>query len=195
MITKKILELLKKLDKIDTSSLFTRYSSRYVWGRYFEMGNPEGAKQRVEEEQRRRELEKFYKMLYHLKKQGFVQKIKNNKKNTFWRATRKGLGWLGILSRKKSKEREHLPLFKRHMVEKDHLKIIIFDIPEILKHYRVWLRQVLLNFGYRKLQKSVWIGDAVLPDEFIKTLKQKKLLDYIHIFAIQRKGSLTDIDF
>ena len=77
-------------------------------------------------------------------------------------------------------------------LEKDHLKIVIFDIPEKWRAKRLWLRQWLVALGFEKLQKSVWIGETKLPADFITQLKSLDLLLYVKIFSVFKKGMLDD---
>lgn len=54
--------------------------------------------------------------------------------------------------------------------------IVMFDIPEVKKAKREWLRWHLKKFNYSMIQKSVWVGPSPLPKEF---------LDYINIIKIK----------
>ena len=53
--------------------------------------------------------------------------------------------------------------------------IVIFDIPEIRKNKRNWLRGDLMALGFMQLQKSVWFGPAPLPKKFIEYLNDTNL--------------------
>ena len=48
-------------------------------------------------------------------------------------------------------------------------RIIFFDIPEVKRHYRDFLREVLRNIGFREFQRSVWIYPFQVPS-FLKDL-------------------------
>ncbi len=51
----------------------------------------------------------------------------------------------------------------KYQIQRKHLKwdgkwrIVIFDIPEEKRNYRNFLRNILRWFGFRELQKSVWV--------------------------------------
>ena len=60
--------------------------------------------------------------------------------------------------------------------------IIAFDIPETYKHRRNWLRIELINLGFKKLQQSVWFGPSPLPEEFIHSLQDIKILPHLKFF-------------
>lgn len=137
-------------------------------------------------EQIQEELNRFYSMLSKLKKQGLVKKI-NNGKQSLWRLSRSGLNkWLFLNSVKK----KSLPTMKLASPENEHLKVIVFDIPEKLKNYRDWLRQTLINFGFQKLQKSVWVGKTKLPEEFLFKLRDYNLAGCVHIFSVKDSGTI-----
>ena len=68
--------------------------------------------------------------------------------------------------------------------------IVIFDIPERERRKRNQLRRELVYLGFKKLQQSVWIGQTQIPEEFIKELKEKDILPYIHIFSVEKKGTV-----
>lgn len=58
--------------------------------------------------------------------------------------------------------------------------IVMFDVPEIRKAEREWLRWHLKKFNYIMIQKSVWVGPSPLPKEFsdyIESIGLKKNLE------------------
>ena len=64
--------------------------------------------------------------------------------------------------------------------------ICMFDIPEIKKVERNWLRWHLKKFNYIMIQKSVWVGPSPLPKEFLDYIKSIGLEDGIKIFKLAR---------
>jgi len=68
--------------------------------------------------------------------------------------------------------------------------IVVFDIPEIQKRKRNWLRAALKNLDFKMVQKSVWFGRVKIPKEFLDHLCEMKLIDYVEIFEISKTGSL-----
>ena len=74
----------------------------------------------------------------------------------------------------------------------DSPKIVIFDIPERYKSKRNWLRSCLVNLNFKLLQKSVWLGKTKIPIAFIKDIKDLGIFSYIHIFSINKSGTITD---
>ncbi len=73
------------------------------------------------------------------------------------------------------------------------LTMVIFDIPEKQREKREWLRFHLRDLGFRLVQGSVWLGNAPLPAELIKDLKHHELLSCVHIFSIDRAGTMTSL--
>lgn len=117
--------------------------------------------------------------LYKLRKNGFVEN-----KNTVWRITKKGKEYL------KNKIASKLPHFKHSKVENKNKQkeiVIIFDIPEIYKKSRNWLREELKELGFIQIQKSVWLGPAPLPREFIAYLNEINILQFLKFFSAKER--------
>ncbi len=106
--------------------------------------------------------------LYRLKKKGLLEKKKDG-----WVTTKIGKN---LIEKKLKHFKQYQKSFKKDL-------IIIFDIPEEHKKERYWLRKELINLGFKLLQKSVWIGPAALPEEFIQYLNQINILPYLKFFA------------
>lgn len=70
--------------------------------------------------------------------------------------------------------------------------IVMFDVPEKQEKKRRYLRAELVALGFELLQKSVWIGGGPLPKEFIEYLRQMRLLPHVHIFSINKKGTISN---
>lgn len=75
----------------------------------------------------------------------------------------------------------------------EEVKIITFDIPEKKKVCRNWLRLALKDMNFNFLQKSVWVGTAALPEEFLDDLRKQEIFDFVEIFAVTKKGTLRQI--
>ncbi|MCX6713969.1 MAG: hypothetical protein NTV48_02590 [Candidatus Vogelbacteria bacterium] len=85
-------------------------------------------------------------------------------------------------------------LYKKHSmvvppVKSDRKIIIAFDIPEDKRKGRNWLRVELISLNFKMLQKSVWLGPAPLPKEFLDHLKIMDVLPYLKFFEVKE----TDI--
>ena len=132
-------------------------------------------------------MQSFYDLMTRLKRDGLIKKPKSR----FWKITKKGLAKkLALLSRIKNS----FPRAEYHDVqESNEWKIIIFDIPERERKKRIWLRAALKRLDFKMLQKSVWIGKKILPEEFIRHLTKLHLLSYVEILVITKKGSLRQL--
>ncbi len=137
-----------------------------------------------EKEGVRRTLEEtaFRTVLTRLKKQGLVE----NPSRGIWQATKKGLGICSAVSKKDAAYRQFVA---DHGKKRD--TIVIFDVPKKKGSLRHHLRAELLELGYELLQKSVWIGGGPLPEEFILYLKERDLLRSVHIFTVQKQGTMA----
>ena len=71
--------------------------------------------------------------------------------------------------------------------------IISFDVPERLRRKRNWLREVIKNLGFEMIHQSVWIGKVKIPQDMIVDLENLKILEYVEIFEISKKGTLQKL--
>ncbi|MDO8582752.1 MAG: hypothetical protein Q7R63_02040 [bacterium] len=125
--------------------------------------------------------ESFRVMLSRLKKQGIVESGGRG----IWRLTSKGHAQVRS-GEEKRKAYEQTRI--KSQTKKD--TIIIFDVPELRRTLRDYLRAELVALGYEQLQKSVWIGGGPLPEAFMGFVREKKLTDTMHIFTIEKKGTV-----
>lgn len=123
----------------------------------------------------------FRVMLSRLKKQGIVESGGWG----IWRITKKGRAFARD-GEEKRKAYEHI----RRLSQTQKNTIVIFDVPEKRRKLRDYLRTELVDLGYEQLQKSVWIGAGPLPAAFMDFIKEKELLDTVHIFIIATKGTI-----
>lgn len=105
----------------------------------------------------------------------------------FWKITQKGRGVINKFLRRDGFINK---LSNRNLKEESDT-IFIFDIPEKEKLKRNNLRIELICLGFKLLQKSVWLGKGPLPLEFIEYLNKYDLINYIHIFTIKQKGTVS----
>ena len=123
----------------------------------------------------------FRTVLSRLKKQGLVE----NESRGIWRITAAGKRHVGTVQEDKAKYENFL---KNHAKRRD--TIIIFDVPETRRKLRDYLRAELIALEYKQLQKSVWIGGGPLPEAFMRYLKTAGLMQTVHIFTIQERGTV-----
>ena len=64
--------------------------------------------------------------------------------------------------------------------------IISFDVPEVDRVMRNWLRNQIKIFGYKMLQQSLWVGPGPLPSTFLKRLKELDIRKNVKTFRIAK---------
>lgn len=64
--------------------------------------------------------------------------------------------------------------------------LLIYDIPEVMKKERDWLRRHLIKFGFIMIQRSVWVGPSPLPKDFLIYLKEIKIEDNFKTFKLAK---------
>jgi CRISPR-associated endonuclease Cas2 len=133
------------------------------------------------------EREKLSKLIYKLKREGFILEDKKNKKLIL---TKKGKLKLRFLKNKRSVEETKNN--ESNQKDKDVI-VIIYDVPESEHKKRHQLRNLLVNAGFNFVQKSVWIKQGKITDDFINFLKDLEVLHYVQIFKITRKGTIENI--
>lgn len=119
--------------------------------------------------------------LWRLQKQGLVKKSGKDKASR-WGITSKGKKYL------RSAEAGKIDLVKDGVT-----RIVMFDIPERERKKRDIIRAELIGYGFSQLQKSVWIGEYRLPEEFITLIGDLDLSDCVHIFSVREKGTIARI--
>ncbi|MDO8582861.1 MAG: hypothetical protein Q7R63_02615 [bacterium] len=122
--------------------------------------------------------EYYYTVLHRLKKDGLVA----NPERGIWAVTPKGRD----AAQRMGVERVPKPAVSRA----DADIAVIFDIPETARGKRALIRYELFMRGFFPFQKSVWLGKGPLDAEFIQFLKNIRLLKYVHVFTIAKKGTI-----
>jgi len=111
-----------------------------------------------------------------LKKRGLVEG-----KFGEWKITSEGKRYLNVIRR-----RFNWPAHSsKQSLRKSKNMIVVFDIPEIHKLKREWLRAELVNLGFVMLQKSVWFGPAPLPKKFLEAINQLRLISCLKFFKAE----------
>lgn len=118
--------------------------------------------------------------LSRLRREGLVERLGTGRKSR-WQLTTKGRKSL-------AKHPKHL---ESPSLPKDGImRLVIFDIPERERRKRDIIRAELLWCKFRQLQKSVWIGEYPLPEDFISLVDNLHLARNVHIFSIREEGTL-----
>jgi len=143
-------------------------------------------KKSIEKEIQRRAEQRYYNLIYKLKRDNLIKEIARGDKK-FFTLTKKGKAKLSLLKERNSKK---LPMTFYQKEEGDKFVIVAFDVPEKEKRKREWLRACLKHLGLKMVQKSVWIGKVKIPKQFVDDLFKLKLIDFVEIFEISKTGSL-----
>ena len=148
---------------------------------------------KIEGERLYRELEykerqRFSNLISKLKQEGLIEGDR-----TGWKITRVGQEKLNKIQEVKNRKVSLSPFAYENKTSKE-FTLVIFDIPEECKEKRNWLREVLIVLGFKLLQKSVWIGKTVIPENFLKDLKRLKIFQHIHVFSVFKSGTIRADD-
>lgn len=120
--------------------------------------------------------------LSRLVREGLVRRS-GARVNARWRITREGKRWLADRPAK----------IERTLPQQDGIvRLAVFDIPERERKKRDRLRVELVACGFTPLQKSVWIGERPLPQEFIEFLDELDLKNKVHLFSVRERGTLPN---
>lgn len=136
-----------------------------------------------------RDRQHFYKRLHYLKRQGLVVK-RGVKGASQWMLTKHGRDRLRGYRQSRAD-----PFSSSHVafpkVRGAGITIVSFDIPERERRKRDWIRRCLVEMDFAMLQKSVWAARGGVHEDFTHALRERKLLDAVHIFAVTRQGTIA----
>lgn len=140
-----------------------------------------------------RKRRQFYNTLNYLHREKLIAR-KRKKGNSLWSITSHGIERL----RQAQAERKHpfsLTTIDFRPPQGKGMTIVAFDIPEQKKRARIWIRKCLREMNFRILQKSVWMSKGgKVDDNFIFALRDRGLLDCVHIFSVNHQGTIREID-
>ncbi len=126
---------------------------------------------------------KKYYAIYNLNRRKFI-KTKKIKNKTYLKLTSKGKKKLiKILLNKVNKNKKW----------NGKWYVLIFDIPEKKRHYRIHLINTLKNIGFYQLQKSVWIFPFDVLNylyELMPGFREGDWFEYIEVSKISSSSKL-----
>ncbi len=128
------------------------------------------------------ELEHFRNILSRLRRDGLVARDGLR----LWKITKRGRETADFLEKYRVYEQ-----FKLRNRRKQPNTIITFDVPELERKKRDYLRLELIALGYTRIQKSVWIGHSPLPKEFLDYVRDLRLARHLHVFTVRDYGTLA----
>ncbi len=166
-----ILERLGELGEITLESFFpSKYSYTRIWRPLLGLDRP-----------RRITRHAVSMSLWRLQKQGLVRRSVR-KKASSWIMTPAGKKYL----------RDQEEMADRRAWKKDGIvRLVIFDIPERERRKRDMIRAELVGCDFQPLQKSVWMGDHPLPEDFVRLINEINLSAYVHIFSVREQGTIS----
>ena len=169
-LTHIILRKIGEIGEVTLNSFFpSKYTRTHIARRLFGLDNyPEVAPRTV------------CALLSRLKRQGLVAR-RGAKGSSLWTLTNEGKQWFEMSSAQAAMK---VPLCDGIS------RLVIFDIPERERRKRDVIRATLVGCNFQQLQRSVWIGHNPLPEDFIELLDALELKDYVHIFSVQKGGTL-----
>jgi len=130
-----------------------------------------------------KEKQKLFCTLSRLKRDGFIEN-----KDDLYKITKNGL-----LKLFKEKPRQLKIKILEQSEHSDKIIVFSYDIPERDRRERLWVIEILKLLDFEMVHQSTWIGKNKLPQEFLKELIHKGILDYVRIFEINKKGNLIEI--
>ncbi len=122
-------------------------------------------------------------MLWRLKQQGLVERVGETKSRMAWQLTGAGKKHL-------EQAAQDAPTVRK---SDGIARLVIFDVPERERTKRNIIRAELVGCGFRQLQKSVWMGNHPLPQDFITLVDDLGLAGKVHIFSIRETGTISGL--
>ena len=127
----------------------------------------------------------FRTALSRLQKSGLVKRSDWG----IWKITEIGRAYVDKYFNKINRYNAYQKLISENK-DKDIKTVIIFDIPEKERYKRDMLRMELVALDFKQAQKSVWVGNTVIPKLFLEYLRDFNLLSYVRIFSVKELGTL-----
>lgn len=93
----------------------------------------------------------------------------------------------------KLKNLEELVRIKKKAWDKKW-RIVIFDIPEIMRARRKQLRGLLGRLGFRKIQKSVWLTPYDFLGEVEELAREENLLKFLLLIETQKLSRFLEFE-
>ncbi len=133
----------------------------------------------------RREYLRYHSFLGRLKKQGLVAQSGTGK-SKHWLVTAAGKRTLEIFKKRTALLQE--------AITPGGITIVSYDIPEKIHAERDAMREILKLFGFTFVHQSLWYANVTVEKKFLEYLRERKLLDYVHIFQVSKTGTLEQLE-
>ena len=130
------------------------------------------------------EYTKYHSFLKRLQKEGLVS-VEGVHKSRFWGLTNKG--------RSELRQMKKQVRFNTEAIIPGGVTMISYDIPEKIRRERDSVREILKMFNFIQVHKSLWYANVTVTKKFVDYLREKKILDYVHIFEVSKHGTLEKV--
>lgn len=127
---------------------------------------------------------RYHALLHKLEEQGLLA-TEGSGHDKRWALTKKG--------RSRIKEQRALAIRNESLTTNGGVTVISYDIPEAKRKIRGQLRDMLKMTGFEQAHQSLWHGNKQVTKEFLRTLRELKIFDNVHIFEINKTGSLKKL--
>ena len=156
-----------------------RDTARYAWEK---------------EEARRIEVQRICETVARLKKDGFIKSAPDRTPPFIFTSSGKDRFYKLERKHDKDSEQQQLPTINYQSSRGPKLVIIAYDIPETERRMRDWIRSALEFLGLTAVQKSMWAGKVILPQEFVDDLVKMGIFKYVDIFEVTKGGTLKKVE-
>ncbi|MBI5220256.1 MAG: CRISPR-associated endonuclease Cas2 [Candidatus Liptonbacteria bacterium] len=147
------------------------------------------AREKASREQARAVVQRYYSLIYYLKRRGLIVETEREQKKIL-HATSRGRSALQQMNER----RESQPPAPNYSTRPGKKIVLVgFDVPEKERHKRDWLREALSNLGMKMIQRSLWLGKVKIPSRFLEDLRMLKMVEYVEIFEITSSGGVTHL--
>ena len=138
-----------------------------------------------------RNRQQFHRTLNNLKRQGLITKS-TDQRGSPWALTR-----IGKERNRQCGVRRRDPFSSAKIIfakpAGSGITLVAYDIPEKDRRKRNWLRMCLVEMGCEKIQKSVWVAKGSIDEGFVHALRERHLLGNVHVLAVTREGTISQI--
>ncbi|MBI5140258.1 MAG: hypothetical protein HZA94_02325 [Candidatus Vogelbacteria bacterium] len=164
----------------------SKSASRMRWAHL--RGNPDssiGKRFVADLEYNREEYKRYHALLSRLKEQGLVE-TNIIGSDRVWSITKSGLSFM--------RPKENKINNAGALSVTGNPTIISYDIPERMRRERDRIRETLKLMGFEQVHQSVWFGNRKVTKQFLALLRARQIFGYIHIFEINKTGTLKRLD-
>ncbi len=130
------------------------------------------------------EYKRYHGLLRKLEKQELLAE-EGSGRNKRWALAKKGRALL--------KEKRALVKKQESLTTSGGVTVISYDIPETRRKIRGQLRDILKIMEFEQAHQSLWYGNKRITKGFLRTLRELKIFDFVHIFEITKTGSLKKV--